>query len=87
MEAVAARTVPVGRLGKPEELANLAAYMCSDYASWLNGAVSIFFSYAHFPSGMIKNIFVISSILRLLTSTAGNSSSTMGVRSAHTSTR
>ncbi|RCN41150.1 hypothetical protein ANCCAN_12885 [Ancylostoma caninum] len=39
MEAVAAQTVPVGRLGKPEELANLATYMCSDYASWLNGAI------------------------------------------------
>ncbi|EYC22984.1 hypothetical protein Y032_0016g3055 [Ancylostoma ceylanicum] len=39
MEAVAAQTVPVGRLGKPEELANLVTYMCSDYASWLNGAI------------------------------------------------
>ena len=27
----------VGRLGEVEEIANLAAYMVSDYASWLNG--------------------------------------------------
>ncbi|VDN25836.1 unnamed protein product, partial [Cylicostephanus goldi] len=39
METASATTVPVGRIGKPEELANLAAYMCSDYASWLNGAI------------------------------------------------
>ncbi len=28
---------PAGRLGHPEELANLAAYLVSDYASWLTG--------------------------------------------------
>ncbi|KAK6734375.1 hypothetical protein RB195_017888 [Necator americanus] len=39
MEAGAASTIPVGRLAKPEELANLATYVCSDYASWLNGAI------------------------------------------------
>ncbi|KHJ97079.1 hypothetical protein OESDEN_02955, partial [Oesophagostomum dentatum] len=39
MEAGAASKIPVGRIGKPEELANLAAYVCSDYASWLNGAI------------------------------------------------
>ncbi|KAK0395250.1 hypothetical protein QR680_001185 [Steinernema hermaphroditum] len=33
------KTVSVGRCGEPEEIANLAAYMCSDYASWLNGAI------------------------------------------------
>ncbi|XP_004767037.1 2,4-dienoyl-CoA reductase [(3E)-enoyl-CoA-producing], mitochondrial isoform X1 [Mustela putorius furo] len=31
--------IPCGRLGTVEELANLAAYLCSDYASWINGAV------------------------------------------------
>ncbi|KAM4790948.1 2,4-dienoyl-CoA reductase [(3E)-enoyl-CoA-producing], mitochondrial isoform 3-T3 [Cyanocitta cristata] len=31
--------VPCGRLGTVEEIANLAAYFCSDYASWVNGAV------------------------------------------------
>nr|XP_045254411.1 2,4-dienoyl-CoA reductase [(3E)-enoyl-CoA-producing], mitochondrial isoform X1 [Macaca fascicularis] len=31
--------IPCGRLGTIEELANLAAFLCSDYASWINGAV------------------------------------------------
>ncbi|XP_005362391.1 2,4-dienoyl-CoA reductase, mitochondrial [Microtus ochrogaster] len=31
--------VPCGRLGTVEELANLATFLCSDYASWINGAV------------------------------------------------
>ncbi|KAG7336235.1 hypothetical protein KOW79_000928 [Hemibagrus wyckioides] len=31
--------IPVGRLGTPGELANLAAYLCSDYASWVSGAI------------------------------------------------
>ncbi|XP_030638219.1 2,4-dienoyl-CoA reductase [(3E)-enoyl-CoA-producing], mitochondrial [Chanos chanos] len=31
--------IPTGRLGTPEEIANLAAYLCSDYASWVSGAV------------------------------------------------
>ena len=35
--------IPCGRLGTVEELANLAAFLCSDYASWINGAVSIVF--------------------------------------------
>jgi len=28
--------IPVGRLGEIEEIANLATFMCSDYASWIN---------------------------------------------------
>ncbi|XP_035463245.1 2,4-dienoyl-CoA reductase, mitochondrial isoform X2 [Scophthalmus maximus] len=31
--------IPTGRLGQPAEIANLAAYMSSDYASWMSGAV------------------------------------------------
>ncbi|KAG5454722.1 2,4-dienoyl-CoA reductase, mitochondrial [Clonorchis sinensis] len=31
--------IPAQRLGTPEELANLAAYLLSDYSSWLNGQV------------------------------------------------
>ncbi|XP_006859320.1 PREDICTED: 2,4-dienoyl-CoA reductase, mitochondrial [Chrysochloris asiatica] len=31
--------IPCGRLGTVEELANLAAFLCSDYASWISGAV------------------------------------------------
>lgn len=30
---------PMGRFGEVEELANLAAYLTSDYASWFNGVV------------------------------------------------
>lgn len=33
--------LPVGRLGDPSEIANLACYMVSDYASWMSGSVSI----------------------------------------------
>lgn len=33
--------IPIGRLGTPGEIANLAAYLCSDYASWVSGAVSV----------------------------------------------
>ena len=33
--------IPTGRLGTPGEIANLAAYLCSDYASWVSGAVSV----------------------------------------------
>ncbi|KAK2902790.1 hypothetical protein QQF64_010357 [Cirrhinus molitorella] len=29
----------MGRLGTPGEIANLAAYLCSDYASWVSGAI------------------------------------------------
>lgn len=32
--------IPAGRLGQPGELANLAAYLSSRYASWMSGAVS-----------------------------------------------
>ncbi|KAJ6663954.1 hypothetical protein lerEdw1_008908 [Lerista edwardsae] len=31
--------MPCGRLGTVEEIANLATYLCSDYASWVTGAV------------------------------------------------
>uniref|UniRef100_W5MW15 2,4-dienoyl-CoA reductase [(3E)-enoyl-CoA-producing], mitochondrial n=1 Tax=Lepisosteus oculatus TaxID=7918 RepID=W5MW15_LEPOC len=31
--------IPTGRLGTPGEIANLAAYLCSDYATWVTGAV------------------------------------------------
>lgn len=31
--------IAVGRLGNPGEIANLAAYLCSDYASWVSGAI------------------------------------------------
>ncbi|KAM9113674.1 LOW QUALITY PROTEIN: 2,4-dienoyl-CoA reductase [(3E)-enoyl-CoA-producing], mitochondrial-like [Pangshura tecta] len=31
--------MPCGRLGTVEEIANLATYLCSEYASWVTGAV------------------------------------------------
>ena len=34
----AAAMIPMGRLGKPEEVADLATYLCSDRASYLTGA-------------------------------------------------
>jgi acetoacetyl-CoA reductase len=30
--------IPVGRLGKPEEVAALVAYLCTDEAAFLTGA-------------------------------------------------
>ena len=38
-EEAAAQTVPEGRTGKPEELANLVSFISSDYGSWINGAI------------------------------------------------
>merc|ERR1711997_966156 len=36
MIAEGIKAIPVGRLGEVEEIANLATYLCSDYASWIN---------------------------------------------------
>ncbi|KAM3927708.1 2,4-dienoyl-CoA reductase [(3E)-enoyl-CoA-producing], mitochondrial [Leptodactylus fuscus] len=33
------KRIPCGRLGTPGEIANLALYLCSDYASWVSGAI------------------------------------------------
>lgn len=33
--------MPVGRFGEVNELANLAAYLVSDYANWLTGEVCV----------------------------------------------
>ena len=38
---MAKELIPVGRIGDVEEVANLALYMISDYASWLNGSVIV----------------------------------------------
>ena len=34
------KIIPTGRLGEVEEIANLATYMCSDFANWLNAEVN-----------------------------------------------
>ena len=36
-----AKKVPLGRVGEHQELANLAAYMVSDFGSYLNGEVIV----------------------------------------------
>ncbi|HEX7942949.1 MAG TPA: SDR family oxidoreductase, partial [Gemmatimonadaceae bacterium] len=33
-----ARTQPIGRMGKPYEIAELALYLCSDAASFITGS-------------------------------------------------
>ena len=33
--------IPVGRIGEIEEIANLATFLCSDYASWINSETVI----------------------------------------------
>ena len=38
MLAVLAKTQPIGRMAKPDEVAGLAVYLCSDLASFLSGA-------------------------------------------------
>lgn len=35
----AVQEIPTGRLGEVNEIANLATYLCSDYASWVNAEV------------------------------------------------
>ena len=57
-------SVPAGRLGEVEEHANLAAYLLSDYASWITGTV-VNFDGGQLPcnAGMFNNLRKVSFIL------------------------
>jgi NAD(P)-dependent dehydrogenase (short-subunit alcohol dehydrogenase family) len=40
-EEAMARHTPVGRLGVPEDIGNVAAFLCSDAASWMTGTTVV----------------------------------------------
>ena len=40
-EEAMARHTPVGRLGEPSDIANVAAFLCSDAASWMTGTTVV----------------------------------------------
>lgn len=50
--------IPAGRLGQPGELANMAAYVSSGYASWLSGAVSWIRSRRRRAAGLLTGVLV-----------------------------
>lgn len=50
--------IPVGRLGQPGELANMAAYVSSGYASWMSGAVSLIPSRLTRAAGLLTGVLV-----------------------------
>ena len=58
-------SIPVGRLGEVEEIANLATYLLSDYSSWVNGAVITFDGgqVAHM-AGLFNQLSKVISIIR-----------------------
>lgn len=63
-------SIPAGRLGEIEENANLAAYLLSDYASWVNGAV-VSFDGGQLPymSGLFNSltkVLIIQQYIRIL---------------------
>ena len=35
----AEKIIPLGRLGQPQELANLVCYLTSDYSNWMTGQI------------------------------------------------
>jgi NAD(P)-dependent dehydrogenase (short-subunit alcohol dehydrogenase family) len=40
-EEAMARTMPLARLGEPEDIARAAAFLCSDAASWITGTTMV----------------------------------------------
>ena len=61
--------IPAGRLGEIPELANLAAYLVSDYSSWITGEVT-FLQYQHIiavkckPRGVLLPLIACTGRLR-----------------------
>lgn len=50
-QALQSKDIPLGRYGKPEELANLIAFLCSEKASYITGtAIAV-------DGGLIKGVF------------------------------
>jgi len=45
--------IPAGRIGEIEEIANLATYLCSDYASWINAEVTVTSANPGFFQGLV----------------------------------
>ena len=45
------RPLPVGRLGRPEDLASIVAFLASERASWISGA------YINVDGGWVKSIY------------------------------
>ena len=41
--------------GEVEEIANLATYVCSDYANWINADVSIDFPWFYLQTNILTN--------------------------------
>ncbi|CEF67955.1 2,4-dienoyl-CoA reductase, mitochondrial [Strongyloides ratti] len=57
------KAIPVGRCGDVQEIANLASFITSDFASWLNGAIIDFDGgqrFFHHPSALGKQLHKIS---------------------------
>ena len=55
--------LPVGRLGEVPEIANLACYMVSDYASWMSGSVSKFISTHSLLTEMLLYIHLVNTFI------------------------
>ena len=61
--------IPAGRLGEIPELANLAAYLVSDYSSWITGEVTCL-QYQHIiavkckPRGVLLSLIAYTGRLR-----------------------